>query len=301
MKTNSNRGHRIERPLVWPFVCVLLLSSPAVGQLTRSFTEPWEQIEVAAGESGILAKVNVKEGDSITKDQVLAELDTRVLQQSRRLAKRRTESTARRDAAEADVKLKQMMFDNLTPLLRDGHANVTEVELAKLELAQAVSSLRLAEDDAAESLIDLDRIDAQIQSRQIRSPIDGVVVEVYRHPGEYLPGADPRFARLARLDKLRCRFFVKTSVAESLREGDFVDVELGHQNQRVDAIVDFVSPITNADSGTVRVDVLIDNSERQHRSGVVCRLVDSEHVTREIQVDQAKRGDQPSLTTSKAQ
>ena len=38
-------------------------------------------------------------------------------------------------------------------------------------------------------------------------------------------------------------------------------------------MVEFVAPITMADSGRVRIDVLIENQDRAYRSGVRCRLV----------------------------
>lgn len=253
-------------------VC-LLLSASASAQVTTSFTEPFKQIEVAAPLPGVLARLDVKEGRRVEQGQVLAELDSRVLAQSRRLAELRARSTARVDAARADLKFKQQMLANLEPLLRDGHANHSEVERAEAGLEQALAALRLAEDQAAENLIELDRIDAEIEQRSIRSPIDGVVIEIHRRPGEYLPATDARLATVVALDQLRCRFFVDTAVAQQLSEGDSVDLRIGRQRQPAQGVVAFLSPITDSDSGTVRLDVVIDNRQGRHRSGVACELV----------------------------
>jgi hypothetical protein len=50
-------------------------------------------------------------------------------------------------------------------------------------------------------------------------------------------------------------------------------VLLTETNQTAIATVDYVSPVTNADSGRVRVDVLLNNPSQKYRSGVRCRIV----------------------------
>ena len=252
----------------------IIMSSSAQAQITRSFTEPFQRSEVSAAELGIVESVDVRVGDSVQANQLLGQLNSGVLIESRRLAQHRAESTAKVDAAEADLKLKQKMYENLKPLLLEGHTNPTEVDRAKTEYEQARASFRVASDETTEAKIELSRIEAQIRQRQIRSPIDGIVVDIHRRPGEYLPSSDPRFATVVDISKLRARFFVDTVVAQRLRRGDTLDVLIGAQQRRSVSVIEFVSPITESQSGTVRIDVLIDNIDQQLRSGVTCRLVD---------------------------
>jgi RND family efflux transporter MFP subunit len=250
-----------------------MFATNATAQVTVSFTEPFEQIDVSAAEFGLIQRIDVHEGQTVRSGGLLGELDIRVLQESRRLAKQRSESTARINAARADLSLKKSHYDKLAPLLLEGHANQSEIERAKSEYDQAFAALQLAEEESVEANIELARIEAQLSQRQIRSPIDGTVIEVHRRPGEYLSNNDPRFATVVQLNRLRARFFIATNLAVMLKQGDTVSVRIADVQRSVPANVEFVSPITDSQSGTVRVDVLIDNEEQQYRSGISCELL----------------------------
>jgi multidrug efflux pump subunit AcrA (membrane-fusion protein) len=130
----------------------------------------------------------------------------------------------------------------------------------------------MAGDEIAEAKIELARIEAQLRQRQIRSPIDGIVIDIHRKRGEYLAANDPRFVTVVDVSRLRSRFFVSTEFAEALERGAPVELFVGAKRARMKAQIEFVSPITESESGTVRVDVLIDNAQQKWRSGVVCEL-----------------------------
>ena len=52
-----------------------------------------------------------------------------------------------------------------------------------------------------------------------------------------------------------------------------MEIFLSETSQRTVGSVDYVAPITQGDSGRVRVDVLIKNGASDIRSGVRCRLM----------------------------
>jgi multidrug efflux pump subunit AcrA (membrane-fusion protein) len=105
------------RPLI---IGVISIFEPTFGsaQVTSSFTEPVERIEVSAAEFGIVTAIKVKEGDRVAKGQLLGKLNIGVLQESLRLAKARAESTGKVDVAQSNVKLKKSIYDKLQPLTR---------------------------------------------------------------------------------------------------------------------------------------------------------------------------------------
>ena len=57
-----------------------------------------------------------------------------------------------------------------------------------------------------------------------------------------------------------------------LSVGSAVDLELPESGAKVRGKVEFVAPVTEAESGTVRVKVLIDNAQGAYRCGVRCLL-----------------------------
>lgn len=269
--------------LVW--LVASCCTSAGSAQVLRTFTEPYERIDVSAAELGIVDSVEVRTGERVRRGQLLGRLNNGVLLESYRLAESRAKSTARLDAARADLKLKESMYQKLASLLQTGHANPAELERSKTEYEQAEAAFRLAGDEAAEAKIELARIAAQIRQREIRSPIDGLVIDLHRKPGEYLPANDPRFATVVDVSKLRSRFFIATDFAEQLRSGQVVELLIGTAKQRSSATIEFVSPITESESGTVRLDVLLENSTARWRSGVPCRLVVPESTLTSRRID----------------
>ncbi|MGI9518412.1 MAG: efflux RND transporter periplasmic adaptor subunit [Pirellulaceae bacterium] len=264
----------------WPLLLVLIilltagLVSQSHAQVTRSFTEPAEQSQVAAAEPGVIARLLVREGESVSIGQPLAELDNQVLERSLEIARLRAASDAKVRAAEATLKIRQRKYENLQPLLEVGHANPAEVEQAKAEYDNSFAEYELACQDADEYRLEVARIEAQINHRIINSPIDGLVTDIHRQPGEYISSTEPVFATVVKIDQLRARFYLLSGTASALSHGQPVSLRLdGQPANTVTGHIDYVSPVTDPDSGTVRVDVLIDNADKRLRSGTPCEWI----------------------------
>jgi RND family efflux transporter MFP subunit len=271
-------SRRATRPAGCAFAAALMvflfLLTPlgAVETEVTGFTEPRHQVEVASPESGLLRNIAVEEGQHVQKGQLLAALDNEVLEASLALAQAKAGATAPVDAAAAQYAMRQKRAEALEVLYRQGNANVEEVERARTEAAVAKANLETARKELQLSALEATRIEAEIRRRLIRSPIDGVVVELTRKPGEFLSTSEPTLARVANLDALLVKFYVPMPMAQEYRTGQRVHVLFLHGQQLAEGRVDFVSPVTDADSGTVRIDVVIDNKRRNYRSGVRCRL-----------------------------
>jgi multidrug efflux pump subunit AcrA (membrane-fusion protein) len=57
-----------------------------------------------------------------------------------------------------------------------------------------------------------------------------------------------------------------------LRAGQTVQLSFPDLEKSAEGRVELISPITEAESGTVRVKVLLDNGQNQHRCGLRCLL-----------------------------
>ncbi len=254
---------------VWT-ASVLLSGAKLRAEVTTSFTEPDETIEVACAEPGVVAQVLVKQGQFVKAGTILAVLDNAVLEATLRAAETKARSTARIDLARVEVELKQRQKAKLSLVLADGHASANEIEKAEAELAASQAQLRISEEEAILSKIDVEQIKAQIERRTIRSPVDGVATRVRRRPGEFLSSSEPVIATVVRLDQLRVKFYVSTELAERLQSNGECAVSI--RGQRIAGRIDFLSPVTDADSGTVRMEVLLDNRSHKLRSGISSQL-----------------------------
>ncbi|NND99502.1 MAG: efflux RND transporter periplasmic adaptor subunit [Pirellulaceae bacterium] len=271
------------------FVVGIAFASPVSAQVTRSFTEPIAHSNVAASEPGVVDTILVSEGQRVSAGDVLAQLDHEALKQSLRISQLRAASVSELRSAESKLRIRKTRRETIEPMLQSGHANPVEVEEAILEQEVAESELVLAREKIAEYTLEVDRIAAQIQARTITAPIDGVISELHYRLGEYMSSSKPQFATVVQLDQLLVRFYLLESEAVGLELDQIVPLKIrvGESFRDVDGKIKFVSPVTDPDSGTARIDVVIDNADGRFRSGSPCHWVGAENSESAIATDEA--------------
>ena len=258
--------------------CVLLAGSTATfGQMTASpyaegFTEPFMTVVVASPESGVLQELKVREGDAVNAGEIVGKLDLQVLNASLNSAKEKLKSLGQVNAAQAKLTSKTHHLEQMQTLLKRQHASEKEVRQAQLDVDLAKANLEIAEDQQRSLEMDVKQIEAQLERRIVRSPISGTILELPRQVGEAITATESEVATVVALDQLRVRYFLATKIASRLKKGQSVNVSFPETNQQTHAVVDFVSPVTDAKSGTVRVELLIDNKRLAFRSGLRCFL-----------------------------
>ncbi len=266
---------RAPRIIGMMFVLMVLLRAAPVtkaGTPVVGFTEPVKTIRLAASETGILESLKVNRGDRVMATQVIGALDTGVLRARRALSEARVASQSRLKSAEIKRKRAQHNFETLEQLRTEGHSGKRELELAASEFELAKIDLEAAREEAQLNQLDLSRIDAEIRRRTIVSPVDGVVTDVHHEVGEFVALSQPAVVTIADLSALRIRFYPSASYAESLKTGHSVYVRFAHSGKAFAARIDYVAPVIDADSNTIQIDVLLNNSRSSHQSGRRCTL-----------------------------
>jgi RND family efflux transporter MFP subunit len=238
----------------------------------NGYTEPFRSIEVASDETGTIEKVFVREGETVQAGQPLVQLNSKVFNSLLAIAESNKESLGRLNAAEAEVRLRQDRLKKLTQLRTTGDARQEEVDRAQTELAVAEANLQTAHDDQATRQLEYEKIQSQIDRRTIRAPIAGVVVRLHKDIGEFVAPNAPEVLTLVQIDKLLANFTLPTVEADKLRVGEKLPIQFAGSSSVVDCQVDFISPTTDAESDTVLVRLLVENSKYQLRSGQRCKL-----------------------------
>ncbi len=238
--------------------------------VTKSFTEPIEQSVVASSEGGVIVEAFIEEGDAVSVGQSLAVLDNEVLVQAEKIAVARSESTAAREAAASRVELLKAQKETIESLIDGGHVNNYEVQQKHIEYVNAMAELKAADDELRLSKIEVDRSRAQLNRRTITSPINGFVTMIHKQLGEHVSTTEPQYATIVRIDELKVRFYLDAATLDRVQPGSEVEVLVGDSLTSKKAFVKFVSPVIDPDSGTGRVEVVIDNKDLQIRSGAAC-------------------------------
>jgi hypothetical protein len=150
--------------------------------------------------------------------------------------------------------------------------SVTEVERARLMLSEKKSELqieqaelerRLASLAAQSKEVEVLAAENAIDRRLIKSPLDGVVVQVFPHQGEWMQPGDP-LARVVRADKLRVEGYVDANrfEPEAVRDRP-VTVEVSFADNRKETFkgkIVFTSPLVES-GGDYRVFAEVENRQ----------------------------------------
>lgn len=245
-----------------------------------AFAEPVQTIHLSASEPGRIDDVGVKRGDHVQNDTIVMRLDSKVLEASREIARLEAESTTQIDSLNIEYEIKRNRHEQVLKLLGKGAVSREEARRSEADAKIAELNRDAAIEKQKLAALRLAEIDGRIEQRCVRGQVSGLVIDVLREPGEYVSTADPHVATVVVLDQLRCTFFVSTAVADLYRAGESVDVMMERTGasgeRRVAGQVEYIAAVTQADSGRVRMDVLIENKDRQLRSGLRCRF-DSRH------------------------
>jgi len=241
-------------------------------ELVEGFTEPYRTIQVAAADSGIVMKVLVREGETVTARQPLVVLDDEIHLMLLEIAKRQMEATGRLDAATAELELHTGRLEKLNDLRQVGQAYQQEVDRARADVEVAQGRLLAIKEDLVLKRLEHKKLQVQLARRQVTAPVDGVVAKLAKNLGEFVSPVDPEVVTLVQLHPLRATFLMDRADVQKLRLGKDVTVSFPDASTSTRGVVEYVSELTDAESGTVPVKVRVDNSTGKYRSGERCTL-----------------------------
>lgn len=181
------------------------------------------EVQVPARQPGLLREVAVQEGQSVQKEQLLAQLDDSDALLRRIAAEREylaaaeqakdnvEEQAAKAAALVAEAELDDSRYVNdRSP----GAINPTELrrqeltaERANLQIKVAMMEFEVAKLTSSAAQAKVDVIQHEVDTRKILSDFDGLVVAQYRQAGEWVQAGDPVF-KVIQMDRLRVQGFV---------------------------------------------------------------------------------------------
>ena len=251
--------------------------------------KPFEQADIPALESGVLAAIHVQEGARVEAGTVLAQIED----SQARLARTKAEwelaaaqlmaDDVRVRAAEKTLAVAQAELNRALGSTREYVGSVSQAELARLRLLaeQAALAVEQAKQDRQVAQINhrlkqtgLEQATKDLARRQIVAPFAGVVTEIHLNRGEWVqPGQ--KVLRLIRCDTLRAEGFVDAAVLdrplEKARVRLTVDLPGGRKAEALGSVV-YVSPEVDPVNNQVRVWATIDNRQSSFRPGTAATM-----------------------------
>lgn len=246
---------------------LLVLPSMAQAENFEGFLEPYATIDIAVTETDIVDKLHVKEGDRVEKGQLVAELRKDVLMATLAIAQAAMEAEGQINSAGALAGLHSKRYSKLKTMANDGYAHPEEVRRAQADLSVASSNLRAAKEEQRIHELEYDRILAQIETKNIKSPVNGIVLRIHVDESELIEGhSKAPLMTLVQLDRLKAVFYLPPNLAAKLDNGQAITLN-GDDQGAIPGVVEFVDPVVDPESNTVRVKVIVDNQNETVKSG----------------------------------
>ena len=206
--------------------------------------EPHLEVDVGSPVFGILSSVNVDRGDIVTREQVVAQLES-------------DSEAAGVKLAEARALFNERKVKRNDDLYKDELISIHEKD--EIETQSLISELELVE---AREKLDM---------RTIRSPLAGVVVERYMSRGEYIQ--EMPVVKLAQINPLNVEVIAPVGLFGSIQVGSTARLELAPPVGGDYAVkVTVVDRVIDAASGTFGVRFELPNPNNLIPSGLSCKI-----------------------------
>ena len=234
--------------------------------------DPSEVLKLGSPITGILDQVLVKRGDVVTRGQPIAVLESSVETATVRLNRFRAESTARIDAQSERLTLARARLDRNTQLFERKIVSQDKYEELRAEAHVAEQDLLREKQDRQLSQLELDRSQALLDQRTIRSTIDGIVSEKKLSAGEFV-NQEGYIVTLARLDPLNVEVFLPVAYFDRVNVGMTATVTPAPPiTNTYAATISVVDRVFDPASGTFGVRLTLPNRDNRLPGGQRCKV-----------------------------
>jgi len=229
--------------------------------LLRGQTQPVSRVEIHAAIRGILAEVNVKEGQSVKKGEAMVKLDDSLQKQKVEFERVSAEGTAEVKYAENQLEYAKNELDLLQRL---SSPPLAELQQKQLAVKQAMLSLEAAKDKQAQSQAKYKEELITLQLMTLTAPIDGYVMRVNKEVGEQTD--ENPVVVVVQTSKLTAVFYPPKELFGKIAEGDKVAIDF--EGQKREGRVVAVDPIIDPASQIFRIKLEVDNADGSLAAGV---------------------------------
>lgn len=233
--------------------------------------EPWVVSDVGSPVQGVIDKLLVDRGESVTRGQPLAQLESGIESSEVALAELNAATESEIVARKADLTLAKLDLARQEDLHRQNLVSVQERDESTARFQIASAALTQAVETRQRQQIELKRSQRVYARRIITSPVDGVVVSQLAFAGEFV--YDNPVMRVATLDPLRVEVMLPARLFGTIAVGDKARLypELGTEAELFPT-VDVVDALLDSRSGTFGVRLVMPNPGRRIPAGQRCRI-----------------------------
>lgn len=274
MSRSQSKSHK-KSGAIFLILSLYGLGQAALAQDTAGLNcriEPSVVVEMSSAVEGVISEVLVEKNDAVKKGDVLARLEAGLETATVELRRVQAELNSDVQAQQLSLDFSKRALERVTGLYEKKAASFSELDKFKTEHAIAQQQWQQAMDRKRQAELEYKRALADLQRRTLVSPIDGVVVDRHKEPGEHID-FDP-VLKLAQLDPLKVEVFAPASLYGKIREGMKARVtpDLAGLDRAYTADVVLVDQVIDGPSNTFGVRLSFENPGNRLPSGLKCKV-----------------------------
>ncbi len=241
----------------------LSLSAIAFGQVpqaTQGISKPSLDAVMTFGRPGRVAKIVVKEGDTVKAGQLLVQLDDREERAQVAIDESKAKDTTAIKAQEAVRDQKQINYKKMLWAAERGGASPFEVDAARVDSVVEEARLAITIMTHEQDVLKYEQTRAVLEKCSLLAPFDGLVEEIFIKTGEGVDSnASTKVIRVVNIDPLWVEAWVPISLGRRVKTGQTAEILFSEDQQPTQAKVLFVGAVADAASETVMVRLTVPN------------------------------------------
>ena len=207
--------------------------------------ETKENLVITPEMSGILTRVYVKEGDKVSKGQLLAKIDDGGLSQQF-------------SAAQIQADLLQTTFERQKRLWDQKIGSEIQYLQAKSSYERAIESVN--------------QVKQQLAKSNIRAPFSGVVDDVITEQGNVVAAGQTPLIRIVNLNDMYIETDVPEDYITTVTNGKDVEVMFPVLGKKIDAKIRQTGNVINPANRTFKVEIAVPNKDKTIKPNLTARL-----------------------------
>lgn len=262
----------------WGVMALALVAGAPVHAQPPAFDcmmEPIQIIEVRSPVVGLISEIHVRRGDTVRKGALLVTIDSRVERSAAEAARTRSEALGAMKLAQARRDAASLKAERQKSLSEEGFVSAQARDEAAAELATAEAEVQAAQENVEIARLEYEEAVEQVRRRELRSPIAGVVMDQYLHPGSLVDNSEGKkpILKLAQTSTLVVESILPFSYYEQVKLGTAATiVPEAPLTGSYTGVVKVVDKVVDSASGTFGVVVELKNPKNAIPAGVRCRV-----------------------------
>jgi macrolide-specific efflux system membrane fusion protein len=265
----------------------VFVPNPAcAAEVSSMLLRPVQEVDVPAREAGLLVSVEVKEGQTVEQDQLLAQVDDTAAHLEKEQANLEVQIARANAENEVNLRFARKSLDVAKAELqraeqsnRSFAKSVSDSEMDRLSLVVERSVLAVEQAEHEQKLADLTlqaresmarSAQEKVQRHQLLAPFPAIVVQIQRQRGEWVTPGEA-VVRVRRIDRLRAEGYLPASDARPDLQGRQVDLLIDLPDRpgtKFPGEIIFLDPEIDPVNAQMRIWVEVDNTKGQLLPGM---------------------------------